>query len=231
MDNDTADRIARSQRRFREALWFGLALGVFAAALGILWVWADRSGQLLRLGLGQAEADRVFFAVMAAALLAALVFAIVRYWVPKAERDPAYLRVAMDTIHRQWRWTTLLLSAVAVLNTFNFVRHPLDRTDIFSWLVIFMLAMLALLVCFGPGFLRRRYSETLNDELMRIQRAKAARLGYLTAIAGLAALFFVVLARPDAAPAAVVIALCAAAVLPAFYFVFLDWRSERGETP
>jgi len=222
------ERIARAKRRFREALLAIPLTCVVGAVLGFVFAQADQAGFFRRLGLSEAESQTALFGFVGAMSVAILIFAVVRYWTPRIEREPAFLRKDMDNIHQRWRWLTLLLSAVSVLNTNNFVFAPQDQGLFSSVAVVFALFALALMVCFGPGFLSKAYRETLNDELMRTQRAKAARLGYLLALLGVAGLYFVQRDRPEIAGPAAMAILCAICVIPALYFVILDWRSEGG---
>ena len=220
------ERILRAKRRFSEALITGLLFGLASAALTSLYEWADQAGFFLRLGLSHAETENAFFSVLAVVLVAFAIFTVARYWTPRAERQPAFLRKDMDNIHQRWRWLTLILGAAAVLNTSNFISKPQDQSLFSGGVIVFILFSLALVVCFGPGFLSKAYRETLNDELMRTQRAKAARLGYLLALLGVAGLYFVQRDRPEIAGPAAMAILCAICVIPAFYFVVLDWRSD-----
>jgi len=222
------ERILRAKRRFREALLAIPLTCVVGAVLGILFAKADEVGLFQRLGFSPAESETALFGLLGAVSVAIIIFAVVRYWTPRVERQPAFLRKDMDNIHRRWRWVTLILAAVSVLNTSNFILKPQDQGLSSSVAVVFALFALALVVCFGPGFLSKAYRETLNDELMRTQRAKAARLGYLLALLGVAGLYFVQRDQPKITGLAAMAVLCAISVIPAFYFVILDWRSEGG---
>ena len=159
--------------------------------------------------------------------VALFVIVVIRYRPAKADREPGFLRKDMDNIHRRWRWIMIILCFVAIVQSESLLRQ-LPRFDAFSiGINAFYAVLLATTVCFGPGWASKTYRETLNDEMMRALRARAARLGYLFLMLGLAGLIFVMVYRPqDAMPFAVGI-LCAGCVIPTLYFVLLEWRAER----
>jgi predicted permease len=227
VDLTDEERIARSKRRFRESMIVSLLVGVSVVVLTVLYKSAEQRGIFEQFGVNTAQADKAFPWFLIGLLGVFAIFALIRYWVPKAERRPEFLRKNLDTIHAQWRWVTLILSGVAVLNTINFVTKVEDQDTASAGSVIFMLLTLALLVSFGPGCISKSYREALNDELMRTQRAKAARLGYLLAMLGAAVLYVVNLKRPELAGSATVVVLCAASAIPSLYFVLLEWVSGR----
>jgi len=226
MSKYSDDLSARAKRRSREGLFAGLVFGLVFPGLTFLYIWSDTRGVFQNLGYSHAEIETALIAVLAILLGAYVILVVIRYWPPKAEREPAFLRREMDNIHRRWRWLTLILSAVAVLNTVSFVHNPQDHSGLSGGFIAVMLFGLAAIVCFGPGCLGRTYRETLNDELMRTQRARAARAGYLLLMVGIAALYIVFVRWPQMAGPAAIAILCAGSVIPALYFVVLDWRSD-----
>jgi cation transport ATPase len=95
-------------------------------------------------------------------------------------------------------------------------------TDLDGWLVpagfIFTAMLGVFVVCFGP-------IRMLSDELTRTLRARAAKLGFLLAVPGMSAVYLISLYKPEWGTVAAPPIIAAAVVLPALYYVFLDWRS------
>jgi hypothetical protein len=230
-DLSDAERIARAKRRFRESIFVSLIYGLVAAGLTAFYVYADLNGYLLRFGISSSQVGTIYFWTMIILTSVFLIFAMIRYWTPKIERQAEFLRKDMDNIHQRWRFLTLILSAVAVLNTIIFIGETHRGGSVAPWVTGIMFVMLAVLVCFGPGCISKNYREALNDELMRSHRARAARFGYLLLMPGLLGLVAVLQWRPQAGLPVAICLLCAGAVLPSLYFVILDWISTRGETP
>jgi hypothetical protein len=225
------DLSKRAKRRFRESLVVALVFGFAMIGLTFSYKIADQQGVFQRLGFSHEGTEQAFWEVTFVLLTVFVVFTVVRYWTPKAERDPQFLRKDMDNIHTRWRWLTLILSAMAVLNAINFIGETHRGGSVAPWVTGIMFVLLAVLVCFGPGCISKSYRQTLNDELMRTHRARAARFGYLLLMPGLLGLVAVLQWRPQAGLAAAMNLLCAGGVLPSLYFVILDWISTRGETP
>lgn len=223
------DLIAREKRKFRESLIVGLIFGLALSALIVLYVYADRHGILRRQGFTQNQIDDGFSWFLGIVLCGYVLFALIRYWTPKAARQPRVLRKDMDNIHGRWRVVMLLLLFVAIMETYNY-SGTLPTLDLgTSAAFVVLLVMLAPLLCFGPGFISRTYRETLNDELIRSMRAKAARLGYLILMLALGGLYFVFVHAPQLALRGLVWSLLAGGAIPTLYFLFLEWRAGRGD--
>ena len=221
------DRMARASRRFRESLIFGVVYSLVMVVLFGLYARAELNGTFQRLGFNHAQTQSAFPWIFGILTGVFVVVVLIRYWPTKADRAPAYLRKDMDNIHRRWRWIMIILCFAAVVQSENLL-YQLPRFDAFSiGISAFYPVFLATTVCFGPGWANRNYRETLNDEMIRTLRARAARLGYLFVMLALAGLVFVMFYRPaEAIPFAVAI-LCAGSVIPTLYFVLLEWRAER----
>jgi hypothetical protein len=138
----------------------------------------------------------------------------------------AYPRQHRDVQQKRFR-----VSLVAMLMLGSFGAGELARLPVPPALDLVMLwyGLTMLLVpafCFTYGVKR-----DLDEEINRILRTKALRLGYVTLLLVLVAVAVVAAIRPAALMIALAWGLFAGIAVPILAYVVLDWLSDRGETP
>lgn len=211
-------------------LWSVLATALFSGFVVAGYILADKAGVFLRAGFAQDDIDTTFGFLVGLLTGVVVAVAVLAIWRARSSCSAESLRQHIDEHHRRWRFLTCALLCFALNGTLwtSEIVAPLKPAAVMRLGAhVFMLLMLALLVCFGPGFLRKVYRETLNDELTRALRARALRLGYLTAIVVLAASFLLTVYNPVITTAVMSWGLFSTIAVPALYFVILDWRAGR----
>jgi heme/copper-type cytochrome/quinol oxidase subunit 2 len=226
--------IADAHQRLRGAVRATLVLvGVFIALIVALCA-ANRLGLLPALGITHHVSGVIF--TVSPFILVAIALAIAwRYRLPKEARSERILRKDIDTYHKYWRFSylagafVLFLCAIALQQTMSDFGGA-DAAFTARLLVssfAFLAVVTALVVCFGPGFVSARYRRALADEVTRALRARAAMIGYLIAVFGLAALLIAQQYGMTRAVSALPLVIAAACGLPAVLYVFLEWRAGR----
>jgi hypothetical protein len=94
--------------------------------------------------------------------------------------------------------------------------------------LVLMLLAAASLIAFGFGWLNQRFDMVRNDELARALRFQVSRIGYLVSMAGLCAAHLAFLYRPDLLSLVLRSGLFAGIVVPAIFYIGLEWRAGRG---
>ncbi len=157
------------------------------------------------------------------------------YLPPSADAfsDADLLRKTLDAQQQRFRWMYVfwfaLLILFAAMTTMTillprnaaFARHLHDIVDRPGAMApaielsVFALLM-ALMVCFGPMFLKGPLRRALNDELTRAQQHRAAIFGYILSVIALCAVLIAQLVHASWAALALPGTIAAVIVLPAF---------------
>ena len=222
--------IARERRSYRRGLALfpvGLLFG-FAVMGGF--TWALISG-LVPKWFSESALEPITLALVIS-LMIVLAFRIFAR-PPKEAISERILRKQIDDHQKRSRFFYILIAVMALefaaLPGIPFVQSPGSNSTL--WLIngsfIFAIMGAALLICFGSGFLSASFRNALNDELTRALRARAIRLGYLIAVAGLGAAYLAALYKPEWSVFVLSPVIAAVIAIPALYFVFLDWRAGR----
>lgn len=95
----------------------------------------------------------------------------------------------------------------------------------FAILFALLALCIALTTAFGVGFARRRCRAAADDELVRHLRWRATQLGYVLAAAGLTVSYLVLLFHSGWLMLVLPLALLAATVPPAVYFLIAEGRA------
>lgn len=222
--------IARERRSYRRGLALfpvGLLLG-FAVMGGF--TWAQYSGLLPKWFSESALAPITLALVIVLMILMAFrIFARP----PKEAMSERILRKQIDDHQKRSRILYILIPVMAIefgmLPLFPHFRNPGVNSAL--WLMhasfVFWALMSALIICFGPGFLKAAFRNAVTDELTRSLRARASRLGFLIAVAGLGAAYLAALYKPEWSVFVLPPVIAAVIAVPALYFVILDWRAGR----
>jgi hypothetical protein len=196
------------------------------AAIGIL-IALSAHGVFARAGISPGVEDIL---IPAAAGIFALT-AMYLFWRAKtaSKPDDRITKLRIDEFQGQQR---RVLTAVIVLFcgfALFTVIHPLrGRSDIaldFGIEFALLAAVAAAAVCFGPGFLLKRYRVASGDEYFRLLRGRASQIGYMIVVAGLAAAYVLSLLRPEWLRVAIPAVLAVGIVCPAVYFLVADRRA------
>ncbi len=91
--------------------------------------------------------------------------------------------------------------------------------------LIFFLLVGATIVIYGAGWMRPPLNPARDDEWARQLRARAARIGYLTLMIGIAAIYLAEVYVPAFAPLVVRWVLFLGIAIPASAYLVLDWRA------
>lgn len=224
------ERAARAQARMMWTMLLTFALITAILAAGFV------------LHLRQQLVGGVAFALMLVWIVS--VFLNRDHWVapPDAFTDEDLLRRTLDAQQQRFRWMYVFLfillvvfavtTTVTILYPLNIaVAHNIaDRPEaiVFAIELSMFALLIALVVCFGPMFLKGPLRRALNDELTRAQQHKAATFGYILSVIALCAILIAQLFHASWGALALPGAVAAAVVLPGLYFLVLQWRAGRG---
>jgi len=211
-----------------------MLLGV-VAGLGLLgaFIAAAASGLPQRFGLPEGLAHwmaRMFPLI----LLVGIVLMIVLFWrrfrpiAEIARHDVQNKLIDEDT--RQQRGILALMIPLVLFLSLAQPDLPTTRgPGMWYTQISFVLIVLAaaLMVIWGPGFLDPRYRRASNDEHSKALRGRAARFGYIVAIAALCAEFCISQFASVYAAEAIPLLIAVSITLPALYYVIADWRAEK----
>ncbi len=169
------------------------------------------------------------------------------YLPPSAEAfsDENLLRKTLDAQQQRFRWMYVfwfaLLILFAAMTTITILlrrnaavaRHIHDIVDRPAAMVLAIelsvgALLMALMVCFGPMFLKAPLRRALNDELTRAQQHRAAIFGYILSVFALCAVLIAQLVHASWGALASPGAIAAVIVLPGVYFLIQQWRAGRG---
>ena len=222
--------IARERRSYRRGLaLFPVGL-LLALAVMAGFSWAQDSGFVPK-WFSESALEPITLALVIS-LLIVLAFRIFAR-PPKEAMSERILRKQIDDHQKRWRFLYILIAIMAiVLGTLPLSPHfRSPGVNSTLWLphasFVFVALMSALIICFGPGFLNASFRNAMNDELTRALRARASRLGFLIAVAGMGASYLVALYKPEWSVFVLSPVIAAAIAVPALYFVILDWRAGR----
>jgi len=222
--------IARERRSYRR----GLALFPVGLLLGLAvmggFSWALISGLVPKWFSESALAP-----ITLALVIILLIVTAFRIFArpPKEAMSKRILRKQIDDHQKRSRIFYILIAVMALelgtLPLFPHFRNPGVNSTL--WLphasFVFVALMSALILCFGPGFLKAAFRNAVNDELTRALRARAIRLGFLIAVAGLGASYLAALYKPEWNVFVLSPVIASVIAVPALYFVILDWRAGR----
>jgi hypothetical protein len=90
---------------------------------------------------------------------------------------------------------------------------------------VLVLIQASTVVIYGYGWLRPRSNPARNDEWAQQLRSRAARIGYLSLMIGVGAIYVVDLYAPQFLSLAIRSTLFAGIALPASFYLVLDWRA------
>lgn len=231
---ETDEEIAARERQrttlgLRKMLWGLLFWIVFA----LLLVLAFNFGIPQQLGawLGLSAALAIWLPMILLALLWMIVMIYrVRFAPTPGVMRPGVQRRLVDDVTRRQRWTIAVFVPLTLILAVNqFTRTDLHSPD--NWygpatFVGYML-MAALMLVLGAGFLSRRYRAANADEMSRALRGRATGVGYVVAMAAMGAIYLVHLFAPPAEGLAILLAMSAAFIVPALYYVIADWWAGR----
>lgn len=195
------------------------ALTCFAiAGLGIGESWTRH------MGLSEAHYD--LYLGIGTGMLAT--FAVAAFWKGRFYSGPGSDRV--DSA--QARQRQILIAVVVLLIGFGSaaILHASHAQGALELDFSIEFALLALAVAaatvFGVGFTRRKYRQAANDELVRSLRWRAAQIGYMLAIFGLAFAYLASLLWPGLTALILPVSILAAVAVPAFYFLVAEHRAD-----
>ena len=102
--------------------------------------------------------------------------------------------------------------------------HGATGRDLEYWIgpVAFTLTALIAAIAISRG-----KGRAADDELSRMLRARAMRLGFFLAVPGLGAAYLAELYRPGSSAEVLPVVLAACVALPALFLLILDWRAGR----
>jgi hypothetical protein len=219
------DIIKQERRKEKTAMlrlvWLGAAMACTFALIAL----GDEHGLFKSLGFSSSFLDIVFWA--AAAIFA--IGGIYLFWKAKfsPETSERLLKLRIDEFQGQQR---RVLSIVAILfvgfSVMTIVRpwansHASIQTDFSIEYALLALAAAAA-VCFGPGFMRRRFRVAANDEIVRLIRGRATQFGYMTAMVCASATYMIYLFKPQWTIVALPAAIFAGVMVPIAYFLVAE---------
>jgi hypothetical protein len=130
-------------------------------------------------------------------------------------------RYYLDALHRRWRFSLVNMLIFGLLG----VRHVLEfpqKHELFALAVGIMFLLLpSVSLVMGP-------KGDVEEEIARLLRYRALRVGYLAALAVLAIAIVMAIYWPIALMAALAWGLFAVSAVPILTYVALDWMSDRG---
>jgi hypothetical protein len=141
---------------------------------------------------------------------------------------PGVQRRLVDDVTRRQRHIFVGLILLALYIAGNQHNPPEDSAQgFYTGLFLAFMAIAPLCIVFGPGFLNPRFHAANSDEMSRELRRRAVAIGYLTAMAAMGVDYLLYLFAPRFVETAFPFSMAAVFVIPATYFVWADWRSER----
>lgn len=224
---DASDRAAG-----RMTFAFLAAILLLCAAFGIAFITGNAS-------LLQNEGVQIAIAVVAAAGFLLIILRFGRHFRPDAHTsasEPRIVRRRIDAHHRYWRWSLLSGLIAAPAWAWNIGPSLADLSRVDRFLAVMAAGALVCLVFFfsslliiGPGWFNQEIHAILNDEFTRELRARTARLGYFTMLAGASATLLTAMWHPKWISSAAVWSLYAGFAIPTLYYIITDWRASPGK--
>lgn len=143
---------------------------------------------------------------------------------------PGVQRRLVDDVTRRQRHILAGLILLALFVADNQQNRPEAGAQWFyAGLFLAFMAMAPFCIVFGPGFLNRQYRTANSDEMSRELRRRATAIGYVSAMAAMGVDYLLYLFMPRVLGTVLPFSMAAVFVIPAAYFVWADWRSEREE--
>lgn len=132
-------------------------------------------------------------------------------------------RYFLDAFHKRWKFSLVYTLIFGLLGVRHVLEFPAKHDAIVLAVGIFFLLIPSASLVMGP-------KGDFEEEISRILRYRALRVGNLTALAVLAIAIVMAFYWPTALIVTLAWGLFAASAVPVLAYVILDWLTERGGT-
>ncbi len=223
-DECSDDELVEADRRaYRTRIrWIGWS-ALYGTALGVLLIFAVRSGIVSLAWIAQAPLTHIMLLSLPFVLPIMLAAALTPR-VPKAARAPRIQRKLIEDHQRRRRSSLFIFLIVlpysAALQTWQIAAHPYVFSD--QWILAGLFALLVAL-CLVVLLIEPKNADEITSSI----RAKAAKLGFVTAAGMFMALYLAVMARAAWVRPAIPGAIAVILLVPMIYFLIADWRAGR----
>lgn len=196
---------AETERLLRNSFrWQWLAFGLLAGAM------------VLQFVLSQDDVPALM------ALLAVAVVAAFYAGYKVSDADGAVTnRYYLDAQHGRWRFSLVNMLLIGLIGVRHILQFPATHDLIGLGFGIVMVLLPSASLVMGP-------KAELEEEITRVLRGRALRVGYVAALAAVLAMTAAAVFAPACLMTALAWGLFASVAIPILTYAVLDWLSDRG---